>query len=343
MNWKAIALGTIGISSIILSYIDSAADKQLSKDAGKKAISDRSETTRRELNDAQKTIDLADEVSKRERKEINDQLNKWKKVNDYDDRLRSIHQKAVDELSEFKASINYYDRKQDIEDEAEDAIEAFKESIDYDYEIDELEEEIEDAKSLYKKHCKLYDIAGGGDDDVSDAVGELKKSEKEKMDSAVKKANEKISELKAKVSAEKSKIDRKKQSELRELEQELQSTKTRINKTETEETGLVKKEFEAAETQIREGVFAKRTQEEIAAQENYFMSKERLSRQKEIDAERAREFYTNTPKHEKWAAWLNENKCPKWFAVTVGVLPLVPAGYLISSYVGFLYRTVKAM
>lgn len=343
MNWKAISVGAIGIFSIIMSCIDSASDRQLSNDVKNMAVDARSDTMREELNVAQKTIDLADEVSKRERKEINEQIGKWKKLNDYDARLSDIHNRAIDELSEFKNSINYSARKQDIEDAAEDALEAFKESIDYDYEIDELEDEIETAKSLYKKHCKLYEIAGNNDDDVSDTVNELKKSEKEKMEETVKKAQGRISEIKSKVSSEKSKIDRKKQAELRELESELQATRTRINKTETDETALVKKEYETAAEDIRKAIFSKRTDDEISAQENYYACKERISKQKEIDSERAREFYKNTPRHEQWAAWLKTNKCPKWFVVTVGSLPLLPAGYLIVNYIGFLYKTVKAM
>lgn len=343
MNWKAISVGALGIFSIIMSCIDSASDRQLSNDVKNMAVDARSDTMREELNSAQKTIDLADEVSKRERKEINEQIGKWKKLNDYDARLNDIHQRAVDELCEFKNSINYSSRKQDIEDAADDALESFKESIDYDYEIDELEDEIETAKSLYKKHCKLYEIAGNNDDDISDTVNELKKSEKEKMEETVKKAQGKISEIKAKVSSEKAKIDRKKQSELRELENELQTTRTRINKTESEETAVIKKEYETASEDIRKAVFSKRTDDEIAAQENYYYCKERIANQKDIDAKRANEFYNNTPRHEQWAAWLKQNKCPKWFVAGVGALPLLPAGYLIVNYVSFIYRTLKAM
>ena len=343
MNWKAISVGVLGIFTIILSGIDSASDRQLSKDVKTKAVDARSDTMRNELNEAQKTIDLADEVTKRERKEITEQTNKWKKVNNYDGRLSDIHQKAIDELRDFKTSINYFNRKRDIEDVAEDAIEAFKESIDYDYEIDELEEEIETAKSLYKKQCKLYEIAANNDDDISDTVSELKKSEKEKMDATVKKAQEKISEIKSKVSSEESKINRKKQADLRELENELQTTRTRIDKAESDDIATVKKEYNEAVEDIRKAVFSKRTEEELAAQENYYNSKERISKQKEIDAQRAQEFYTNTPKHERWAAWFNENDCPKWFVASVGSIPLIPAGYLIVRYVRFLYRTVKAM
>lgn len=343
MNWKAISFALLGIGGIIAGLIDSAADQQLSTDASKKTVENYDEETVNKLYEAKRVIDAVDEVNKRERKEIADAVKKWKLENDYDGRLGEIHSNAVNELNEFKQSVNYFDRKEEIEENAENALDIFKDSIDYDLEIDRLEDEIETAKSAYKKRSKLYDIAGNGDDDVSDAVGELKKAEKEKMESSVKKAQDAINELKAKVSSEKSKIDRKKQSELRQLESEIQSVKTRIGKVENEASDAVRKEFSKAEEEIRKNIFGKRTDEEIHDMDIYTDSVEILETQKKIDSQNALDLYTSTPKYEKWANWFKANNWPKWLVIATGLLPYIPAGYLLISYTKFLVQTVKAM
>ena len=333
----------LGLGGLIAGLIGNAADRQYSADADKEAVLNRDEKTVEKLDSALKSIEVADDVAKRERKEISDLVKKWKLENDYDGRLRDIHQNAMSELDEFKRSIDYYNRKQTIEDEAEDALEAFKESIEYDFEVSNLEDEIETAKNVYKKRSKLYELAGDSDDEISDTVSSLKKAEKDKMDSVVSKAQNKINEFKSKVSSEKTKIDRKKQADLRDLESELQTTKTRITKAENEAAELIRKEFNKADEAIRNEVYKKRTEAENKAIEVYQECMNVLEDQKKIDAQNAKNLYDSAKAAEKWANWFNKNGVPKWLVVGVGLLPFIPVGYLVIGYSKFLYQTVKAM
>ena len=343
MNWKAISFAMLGIGGFIGALIDSAADRQLYSDVNKKAVLDRDEKTVEKLDEALKNIELVDELNKRERKEIGDEVKKWKLANDYDGRLNRIHLDAENEIREFKESINYFDRKQEIEDKAESALDIFKESIEYDYEVEQLEDSIENAKLSYKKRSKLYDLAGHGDNDISDTVGELKKAEKEKMENAVKKAEDQIQELKNKVNAEKTKIDRLKNSELRTLENETSATSRKINQAAAEASDVIRKEFAAADADIRKKITDKRSDAENEAMDLYQESKDILEEQKIIDAKTARDLYANTPMHEKWANWFNAAGWPKWLVIGLGSLPFIPAGYLLFSYTKFLVQTVKAM
>ena len=342
MNWKMISVGSLSIFAIVLQMIDAAANRRLSLDAGEKAVTMHSAETQSALDDAQKKIDLVNNLNKREAKELNDRTNSWKKLNNYESRKRDIHRSSMAELEEFKDSIDYYGKKQNIVDAADDELLAFKESIDYDYEIKAKETIISDAKNRYKKQCKLYDIAAN-DENMSDDVSTLKNKAKEAMDDTVKTTKAEIQELKNKVDSELNKINRKKQSELRELELELQSTKTRLQKQEEEAIKAVDEEYKAAKDAIRSEIDAKRTEEELTALSEYEQSKDRLNDQSSTDASVALDIYNNTPRHEKFAGYLRSIKCPRWFAALCGTLPLIPAGFLIFSYGKFVVKTVAAM
>ena len=342
MNWKLMSIGSLGIFGMIMTVIYSLADDQLSVDAGKKAIEMHSAQIESELKDANSKIELVDELNKRENKEIQEEISKWRKLNNYESRQREIHRATENEMLEFKGSIDYYNRKQSILDAADDKLTAVKESMDYDYEIKKFEKSIEEAKSLCKKKCRLYDIAAN-DESVSEDVDSMKNKAKAVRDETIKEAKDGIKELKNKIESESNKINREKQAELRDLEYELQSTRTRLNKQETEKSDALNKEYCDAKDAIREQVIAKRTEEEIAALSDYDQYKERLNDQKIADADQAMDIYNNTPSHEKIASYLKSSHCPRWFAGIVGTLPMIPAGYLFFSYGRFVYRTLRAM
>ena len=342
MDWKLISLGSIGLFAFLINAISQISNQQYSIDANEKAVAMHTDEIERELNEANNKISLVDALNKRENKEIQDEINSWKRLNNFESRKREVHRLCENEMVEFKDSINYYDKKQSIIDAADDELQAFKESIDFDYEVKTREKIIDEAKSLYKKKCKLYDVAAS-DDSVSEDAGALKAKAKSAMDETVKDTKSEINELKNKVEAEKNKINRKKQNELRALEYELQSTKTRLNKQETEQINAIEKEFENAKKDIRQRVIAKRTDDEISALSEYDKFKDRLSDQKIADADCAMDIYNNTPAYNKIAAYLKSIKCPKWFVGLVGILPMVPAGYLFFGYAKFVMQTISAM
>ena len=342
MNWKTTSIVSLGLSYFFAQLINTAANVQYSTDSDKRAIMNRDTNTVQKLEDAVNGINLADEVAKRERKEIDEQTKKWKFENNFEGRLKTIHQDAVNELNEFKQSIDYFDRKQGIIDEAENAIDIFKESIDYDYEIGNLEDDIDTAKSIFKKRSKLYDLAKD-DEDISETADELKKAEKEKMDAAIKKAQDKIEEINSKVQNEKSKIERKKQSDLRELDKELASVKSRIEKAENEASEIVRKEFNLASEDIRNAVYKKRTDKEVKALDSRQEFVSYLEEQKRIDEHNALDLYESSSRSERWANWFKTNGWPKWLVGTIGVLPIIPATYLMVCYGKFVYQTLKAM
>lgn len=342
MNWKLISLGSIGIFALIVNMISEAADRQLSVDAGEKAVKLHSAETEQQITEANDKIALVDALNKREQKEIRDETNSWMKLNNYESRKREVHRACENEMVEFRESVNYYNRKQSILDEADDKLTAVKESMDYDYEIKKHEGTIDDAKSLYKKKCKLYDIAGN-DDAVSEDAAAMKAKAKAAMDETVKEAKDSIKELKSKLDVEANKINREKQAELRDLEYELQSEKTRLAKVENEQLDAIEKELSIAKDDIRAKVIAKRTDEEVAALSDYEQCKDKLSDQKIADADKAMDIYNSTPSYERMGAYLRKIKCPKWFAGLVAVLPLIPAGYLGFVYGNFVVKTLKAM
>lgn len=343
MNWKLVSLGGAGLLTILGTMINWAAEEHYHKVAKEKAIDDVGKATKIKIAQAQEVLDIADEVEKRERKEVFDRVKAWKRQNNYDGRIRDIHSSVKEELNDFKNSINYFDRKQDIEDAYEDAIEAYKESIDYDYELSLYETAIEDAKDLYKRRCKRIDAASGSDSDISEALNDVKKSEKEKMDEAVSAAKNSIADLKSKLRSEENKLNRKKQSQLRELENELQAVKTRLNKSENDACGQIEADMRKAEEEIRADVLNKRSEIEISAIDRCDECVKLIDEQKDIEDKNAWLIYENTPASEKWAAYLKSEGVPKWLVVFAGALPLIPVGFGISKYVTFVYRVVRAM
>lgn len=343
MNWKFISLVSLGFGSLIAGLISSAADAHLSKVSGDMAIEQRAEGVEEDLKWAHDNIEKADKITARERKEVLDGVRAWKREANYDEKIRDIHNGVMEELHEFRESINYNVRRQDIDDEFDDALESFKDSIDYDYEIDLANAEIRDAEAIYKKHCKKIENASDGDDAISDALKDVKKSEKEKMDETVKEAKAKISSLKNKVSNEEARLNRKKQAAIRELDQELQATKTRLNKQEAEACKILNDGKMKAENDLRKSVTEKRTEEEQKILDWYDESRTIIDAQKRKDSELAKQIYETMPEHERWAGYFKANGVPKFFVATLGALPLIPAGYLVGRYVKFIWNMLKAM
>ena len=343
MNWKLVTLGGAGLLTIAAGLINSAAQEYYHKVAREKALSGVSDEILKEVEEAKEVLDLADEVAERERKEIRDNIRSWKRQNNYDDRIRDAHQKAVEEMNDFKHSIDYFNRKQDIENSYEDALETFKESIDYDYEISLNEAKIEDAKALYKKRCKKIESASGSDSEISDALSDVKKGEKEKMEDTVKEAKDNIARLKGKVLTEENRLKRKKEEELRKLESELQVTKSRLNKAETDACSVINAEMSKAEEKFREEAVGKRTEVEISAIDHCDECIKVIDDQKNDEEKNAWSIYENASTSEKWGTYLKSEHVPRWVVVLVGALPLIPVGFAVDKYVRFVYGIVKAM
>ncbi len=343
MNWKYVTLVTAGLMGAAANLINDAANRHFLKVSRERALMSISEETLEKLEKANETVKLAGEIETRERKNHSDCIKNWKKEHNYDNKVRDIHQKTIDELDTFKRSIGYYDRKQDIEDEYDDAVEAYKESVDYDYETSVLEAEIEDAKNAYKKRCRKIDAATGGDDEISDALSDLKKSEKEKMDETVKEAKSKLSALKNKLATEENKLSRKKQQALRELENEIQATKTQLEKIESEERGKLYSELKQFETDSLDAIEKARSKEDEAALNEQDDAFAFTNNHKAHTAESESEIFNNAPKHERWAEYLKAKECPRWLVVFVAALPLIPVGFALEKYVKFVYHVVAAM
>ena len=343
MKWSYVATGTGFVAVIVAALISDAAERHFKDVAVEKAAEEVTTEVRNQIANAKETLDLAEAVGKRERKEIYDGVKAWKRDNDYDFRIQSAHNSAMTELDEFKTSIDYYGRKEAIDEAYENGIDIFKDTVDYDYEISLQESIIEDAKTAYKKRCKKIDNASDADEEISDALKNLKKNEKEKTDEIIEEAKGKIADLKQRLAAEENRLLRKKQADLRALDSELQPTRARLNKSETEACNLINAEKAKAEEKIRSEVKAKRTKEESLAIEKSDDCIKLIDNQRDIDDKNAWTICENTPMSEKWASYLKEKDCPRWVVVFVAALPLIPVGFCLKKYVQFVYSVVKAM
>ena len=343
MNWKLISLISLGFGSMVAGMISAAADRHMANAVDEMAIDQRDAGVEEDIAWAKDNIRKADEITARERKEVFEGVRSWKRANRYDEQMGEIHCTYLTGLREYKDSIDYDSRRQEIEDEFEDSLDAFKESIDYDYEIDLANAEIKDAESLYKKRCNKIDIVSGSDDEISDALKDIKKSEKEKMNETIKEAKDKISALKNKVSVEEVKLNRKKQAAIRELEQELNGRKNVLQKEENESMKVLTTECEKVTNELRDSVTKKRSEEDQKILDRLDESHTIIDSQTRKDAELAKELYENATESEKWAGYFKANGVPKFFIAIVGTLPLIPAGFIIWKYTKFVYNVVTAM
>lgn len=343
MNWKFWSLITLGFGSLMYGFISSAADKHLEESVDDMAVEMRDDETREDIRWAENNLKEADAITARERKEICDGIRKWKQSSDYESRIRDLHSNTVDGIREFKESINYDARRQDIDDEYEDSLDSFKDSIDYDYEIELANAEIQDAENVYKKHSRRIDLAGGGDDDISDALKDVKKAEKDKMNEAIKEAKGKISALKNKVSAEETRLGRKKQAAIRELDLEVQPTKLRLQKEEQAACKLLEDEKAKVEAEIRAEVIGRRTEEEQKILDWVDESKTIMEAQTRKEHELARKLYEDASESQKWAGYFKDNGVSRFTVGAVGALPLIPVGYLVWKYVKFVSDVIRAM
>ena len=343
MNWKFLSLLGLGFGTLMYGLISAEADRHLKANAEDVVAFDRDEETRSDLRWAEENLKKAAKINERERKEVCDGMKKWKQANDYDSRLRTLHASTTDGIREFKESINYEARKQDIDDVYEDSLESFKESIDYDYELSLANAEILDAEAAYKKRCKRIEIAGSGDEDISDALKDVKKAEKEKMNETVKEAKEKITALKNKVSAEEGRLNRKRQAAIRELDQEVQPVKLRLQKEEQAACKLLEDEKAKVEAELRTAVLGRRTEEEKQTLDWVEESNTILEAQTRKEYEAARKLCEEATESEKWARYFRDNGVSKGVVGFVGALPLIPVGYLTLRYVKFVMSIIKAM
>ena len=343
MNWKLVTVGAGCLVGLAAQLINESANKHYKKITEQKAQESVSEETKNEIKNAREMLKTADDVAKREHKQIYDGIRSWKREKDYDLRLQEARDLKVSELEDQKLAINYYVRKNEIEETYETELESFKESIDFDYEIDLNEGIIEDAEEAYEKRCKKIKDVSGSDEEISDALKDLKKNEKEKRDETVKEAKARIAELKQKVNAEENRLNRKRQAELRTLEGELQPTKLRLEKAETEACNQINSERMKAEEEIRASVKSKRTRKEQLAIDNQDECAKFLEEQKNEEDKNAWLLYEEACTSEKWGAYLKEVKCPRWIVAFVGALPLIPVGFAIEKYVKFVVNVIRAM
>lgn len=343
MNWKFVSFGAAGLILAVIGMINDAANRNYKAIAVEKALESVSDETQNKIQDAENTIKLADSVEDRERKELFDLMKTWKRKNNYDVRVKEAHNKTISAMDEFKQSIGYFDRKQQIEDEYEAAVDVFKDSIDYDYELALQEASIEDAKDTYKKRCKRIDSASGSDDDISDALKDLRKSEKEKMDEAIKEAKSAISSLKSKLSTEENKLLRTKQQRLRELESELQATKSKLEKIESDTLGELYHEESKYREEARAMIESKRTADEKDALDRSFECSSYLKNNDNANADMAEHLFDTASKSEKWGKYLKSVNCPKWLVGFVGALPLIPVGFGVARYIQFIFDVIGAM
>ena len=343
MNWKVVTIGAGCLAAAAVKLINDAANKHYRNVSEAKAKNDISSDTIGEIQDAEDMLKMAEDVTKREHKEIYDGIKNWKRDQDYDFRIKGARDFKVSELENQKLAINYYVRKNEIDEAHDSELEAFKESIDFDYEMDLNEGIIEDAEEAYKNRCRKIEKASGGDNDISDALRDLKNTEKEKRDAAIKDAKAKIAELKQKVGAEETRLNRKRQAELKTLESELQPIKLRLEKEETEVCNKINAERMKAEEDIRAAVKSKRTKKEQIAIDSQDEYRRYLDDQKSIEEQHALAIYESASISEKWGVYLKNAKCPRWVVAFLGALPLVPVGFAIERYVKFIFDVIKAM
>lgn len=340
MNWKLIAAGTMVVINAGFGILEIAADRHLKKTAKAKAMDIRPDDEIDAVNVANERLSAYKKLQEREQGVIKHKLETAKKTMRYDARKKEIYANLDSGLEQFKDSIGYDISRNAAIDNYDNGLAAFKESIDYDSNMSTYERMIKEAKDLYEEKKRVLDLAG---DNVSDATSTARMEIEKAKGKAVTEAETKIKALKDQVEAESKRLEKIKQSELQKLESQVLNEKTRLQKSMQKDLDILEDELRDARLEIAKDIEMSRTADDIDAIESYDRNKEVLHQQKLMDDQRAADIYESTPHHEKLASWLKKHQVPKWCVAVVGLLPLIPLGYLTFRYVGLVVNIIKVM
>ena len=340
MNWKLIAAGSMVVINAGFGLLELAADRHLKRVAKERATNIRPEDEMNAFKEANDKLSAYRKLQEREKGAINRQVETAKREMRYDARKKDIYDNINAGVEQFKNSIGYDMNKNRFMDDYDNGLSAFKESIDYDDKISDLEKAIKDAKDIYEEKKRVLDLAG---DNVSDATSTARMEIEKAKGKAVSEAETKIKALKDQVEAESKRLNKIKQEEIQKLEKQVLNEKTRLQNSAQKDLDILEDELRQAKMDIAKNVEAARSAEDIEAIESYDANKETISQQKIMDEQRATDIYESTPHHERLAEWLKKHQVPKWCVAVVGMLPLIPLGYLTFKYVGLVVDVIGAM
>ena len=341
MNWKLISVVALGGAQVMLSAVNIASKAYLRKTAKVKAVDIRPEEETEILRKAKDELEAYANLKKTEEKGMANLVDAWKKDTRYDDRKRDIYQALEDEVAQFKTSIGYETKKQAAIDTCENELAAFKESIEYDTKISELEGKISEARKAFEDKSKIADIWSDGSTTTFASEAKLQ-AEKEK-NKIVAEAESKIKELKAQVDTKKKALEKVKQNDIQKLESQVLNEKTRLQKSTNAELDKLEKELATAKDEFSRDIAEMRTDADREAIRRHNENWETVKEQSFTDARRAADICEETPAHVRIAEWLGAKKVPRWVVAVLGILPLIPLGYLTGQYIALVANVICAM
>lgn len=341
MNIKLISEISMAGFAVAFNVIKYAAEAKFERTrAMELAIAENSSDDILRYEKAKHDLSVCNDVGKREKKQINEAINEYKKNSGFDSKKANFYKNADKAIEDFKASLKYDEKLLDIEKDMEDSIDAFKASVNYDDTIEALDKEISEATEKWEAQEKLFSSA---DDNISEMALKLKHAAEDAKNETIKKAKEKKDILEKQLDAEKERFEKKKRESIRSMEEKIAKEKRRLGEKTNKSISDLEKQLEQEKDRIVNDIQSRRTPDEsdclMMAKEN----EELIRVQDANNKSRSLDICNETPQAEQLAWWLKEHKWTKGSVIFVGFLPLFPAGYLVYRYGKFVLDVARRM
>lgn len=341
MNMKLISELGLFAFMIALDTTKSIASKKFEKGrAMELAVAENPSEELEKYVKAKHDLTVRNAVTDRERKSLNAAKKEYLKNTGFDAKKRAFHDEAYMALQSFKENMGYEEKLADIQKDMEDSIAAFKASVNYDDTIEALEKEMADAKDKWEAQEKLFATA---DDDISEVAMKLKHAAEDAKNETIRKAKEKKDALETQLGHEKERFEKKKRDAVRSMEEKIAKEKRRLDENCNRQVRDLENQFAEAQVKMTDDIRAMRTPEEndcmLMANDNEAF----VNEQDCMDARRAAEIADRYPTSEKLGWWLKEHGWKKAGVLTVGALPMIPAGYLLYRYGKFVLEVANAV
>lgn len=340
MKGTTIAVITLGIVNIGLMGLDHVANKHGRKAAELEAIQKRGEEANAAIDAIKKRCELHDDLLNRERNMAKIQMEDWIKAHDFNERRKDILNGVSNGLQEFKNQIGYSETMQEITDKFDAGVEAVKATLGYSVNKAKYEKAIEDAKSHYDSQKALFDVAG---DDISEEAMKLRHAAEEAMNAKIKEAKAQLDILEGKLNTEVERLTQDKMSAVRELEEKVSKQKIVLDHKSERELKALNDELSKAETDIKNAVKNKRTEQEIESVKRHEDDIRLIRELKDADAKVADDIFNSKNEAVKIGEYLKAKKIPKFVVPVFGAVSLIPVGYLSYVWCRFLGQVMRAM
>lgn len=332
-----VALGAIGAAAVAEIFKESdIVSKSKAVELAEKNMSDESRMVLKTVDEA---IKKSDKVFKSEQTKLKLELGDWAKATGLEEKILGIKAMRAEEAKKIESDFNFDAKKADIVADMDKKLANFKEQIGYSERMTTLQNEIDSAKSMYDMQKQTLKLTTSDDN----LYQELKKTAKRVKNTSVENAERELKAVQSRVNEKIAMLDADKARKIESLRKDLDNQiSSAVKKYDTELEKLTSEKISKA-NQLRNDIVAARSSENS---EIVNTAKDLSDRAEEIQKANkmvAEDIFNEMPRAQRLGNYFSAKKWPKVGVIVVSILPLIPVGYVVYKYFGFVKGILSAM